>query len=133
MSLVDIMSLIFRSPKLKSIPFLENLQEFHLDLCSSRYCRSPQVSYLWIISGRGWNPNLERSYLLEYSEYEAENWKKYTSGFYIRPMKYLALDTFAIPIYIKFTKTYPFCYLGFFQLGVKLGFDFPVVTPNQNS
>ena len=58
-SLVHLLSLIFRAPNVQSIPFLEHLQEFHLDLCSRRYCRSPQVSCLWMISGQGWNPNLE--------------------------------------------------------------------------
>ena len=67
-SLVHILSLTFRPQKLKSVPFLGHLQEFHLDLCIPIYCRYPQVSCLWMISGRGWNPNLERSYLPEYSE-----------------------------------------------------------------
>ena len=40
----------------------------HLDLCSRRYNNSPQVSCLGMNPGRGWNPNLEESYLLEYSE-----------------------------------------------------------------
>ena len=43
--------------------------------------------------GRGWNPDLEESYLLEYREYEDEPWIICTSGFHIRPMKVLALDT----------------------------------------
>ena len=57
-SLVHLLSLIFGPRKLESVPFLEHLQKFHLDLCSPSYCRSPQVSCLWMISGRGWNPNL---------------------------------------------------------------------------
>ena len=52
--------------------FLEHLQELHLDLCSPIYSNFPQVSYLGMNSGRGWNPNLEGSYLPEYSESEAE-------------------------------------------------------------
>ena len=33
--------------------------------------------------------------------------------------------------YSKFTKNYQFQFLRFFHLGVKLGFEFPGVTPNQ--
>ena len=73
-SLVHLLSRTFVPQKLKSVPFLEHLQEFHLDLRSPIYCRSPQVSCLWMISRRGWNPNLERSYLLEYNESEAALW-----------------------------------------------------------
>ena len=83
--------------------------------------------------GRGWNPNLEESYLLEYSESKVETWIKCSSRFYLRPMKFLAPEPFTILRYIEFTKTYQFQYLGFFQFGVKLGFDFPRVTPNQTS
>ena len=54
------------------MPYLEHLVKFHLDLLIQRYCNSPQVSYLGMNSGRGWNPNLERTYLLEYSESEDE-------------------------------------------------------------
>ena len=43
-SLVHIVSLIFGPPKLNSVPFLEHIQELHLDLCSPIYCNSPQVS-----------------------------------------------------------------------------------------
>ena len=73
-SLFNILGPKFIPHKLQSVSFLEQLQEFHLDLCIPRYCRSPQVSCLWMISGRGWNPNLERSYLPEYSEYEDVCW-----------------------------------------------------------
>ena len=72
MSLVDLLSLIFGTKKLKSVPFLERLHEFHLDLCSPRYINYPQVFCLWMISRRAWNPDFERSYLLEYNESEAE-------------------------------------------------------------
>ena len=34
--------------------------------------------------GRGWNPNLEESYLLEYSESEDETWRQCTLGFYLK-------------------------------------------------
>ena len=82
---------------------------------------------------RGWNPNLEESYLLEYREYEAETQTRCTSGFYLRPVKFSSPKTSAISRYSKCTKPYQFQYLGFFQLGVKLGFDFPGVSPNQKS
>ena len=81
-SLVNFLSFPFGPQKLQSVPFLEHLQEFHLDLCISRYCRSPQMSCLGMNFGRGWNPNLERSYLPEYSEYEADFWTQCSSGCY---------------------------------------------------
>ena len=62
-SLFHLLVLKLGPHKLKSVIFLEHLQEFNLDLCSPIYCRSPQVSCLWMISGRGWNPNLEGSYI----------------------------------------------------------------------
>ena len=40
-SLVHLLSVIFGPKKLNSVPFLEHYQEFHLDLCSPWYCRSP--------------------------------------------------------------------------------------------
>ena len=58
--------------KLKSIPFLEHIHKFNLDFCSSIYNNSPQVSYLGMNPGRGWNPNLEGSYLLEYRKSKDE-------------------------------------------------------------
>ena len=42
--------------------------------------------------GRGWNPDLEESYLQEYREYNAEMFTKGTSGLYLWPMKILAPD-----------------------------------------
>ena len=81
---------------------------------------------------RGWNPNLEESYLLGYSKYEDEIWTNCKSGFYIWPLKFSAHDPFSIPIYSECTKTTRFSIVGFFRLGVKLGFDFPHVLPNQN-
>ena len=89
-----------------------------------------KVSYLGMNSGRGWNPNLEGSYLLEYSESKIELWTHCKSGFYLRPMKISTPDPSPIPTYSECTKTYHFEYLGFFQLRVKLGFDFPGVIPN---
>ena len=80
---------------------------------------------------RGWNPNLEESYLLEYSEYEAETWTQCTSGIYIQPMSFLAPTPSRILIYSESTENISFPILGFFRPGVKLGFDFPKVSPNQ--
>ena len=81
MSLVDLLSLIFRSPKLKSVPFLKHLHEFHLDLCSPWYGNSLQVSCLGMNSGRGWNPNMEGSYLPKYGESGAKFWTQCMLGF----------------------------------------------------
>ena len=65
---------------------MEYLHKFHLDLCSPIYSNYPQVFYLGMNLGRGWNPNLEGSYLLEYSESEAEFWthvhQEYIFGLY---------------------------------------------------
>ena len=90
------------------MPYLENLHKFHLDLVSQGYSYSPQVSCLEMNPGRGWNPDLEESYLLEYSEYEAEFWIQCKSGFYIRPVKFLSLEPSPIPRYSECTKTYQF-------------------------
>ena len=57
MSLLHLLGLKHGPQKVQFVPFLEHLQEFHLDLCSSRYCRSTQMSCLGMNSGRGWNPN----------------------------------------------------------------------------
>ena len=130
-SLVHLQVLKFGSKKLEAMLFLENLQEFHLDLCIPIYCNYPQVSCLGMNSGRGWNPNLERTNLLEYSEYEDEFWIQCSSRFYLRTLEFSAPDTSPISEYSKCSKMQQFQYLGFFQLGVKLGFDFPGVSPNQ--
>ena len=89
------------------------------------------MSCLGINPGRGWNPDLEESYLPKYSESEAETFTKGTSGIYIRPVKVLAHDPSPISRYSECTKTTSFSFLGFFRPGVKLGFDFPKVLPNQ--
>ena len=83
--------------------------------------------------GRGWNPNLEETYLQEYTEYEDEISTQGTSGFYIRPVKILAPNTYPIKRYRKYTKTISFSIIGFLRPWVKLGFDFPIVSPNQKS
>ena len=62
--------------EVKSIPYLECLENFHLDLRIPRYSNYPQLSCLGMNPGRGWNPDLEESYLLENREYEAETWNK---------------------------------------------------------
>ena len=108
MSLFHIQGLKPVPQKSKSIPFLEHLDKFNLDLCSQIYNNSPHVSCLGMNTGRGWNPNWDGSYLPEYSEYEAETWTPCTSVFYIVLVKFLAPKTSTIPIYIKFTKTYQF-------------------------
>ena len=81
--------------------------------------------------GRGWNHDLEESYLPGYSGFEAEIFTHGTSGFYIRRMKVSVPDTSSIPRYIECTKTTCFIILGFFRPGVKLGFDFLRVLLNQ--
>ena len=90
---------------LKSVMFLEHLQEFHLDICIPSYSSSPQVFCLWMNSGRGWNPNLEGSYLPDYSEYEADFWTQCSSGFYLRSLKFSASDTSSKSEYSDCTKT----------------------------
>ena len=52
------------------------------------------------------NPNLEGSYLPEYSESEAAFWTQCTSGFYLRPLQFLASDTSPNAEYSECTKTY---------------------------
>ena len=83
--------------------------------------------------GRGWNPKLEESYLLEYREHESETWTQCTSRIYLQPMKVSASEPSPILKYSEYTKTISFSILGFFRPGVKIGFDFPVVSPNQKS
>ena len=87
---------------------LEHIYKFHLDLSILRYSNYPQVSYLGMNPGRGWNPNLEGTYLLEHRESEAEIWIQSKSGFYIWLVKFLAPDPSPIPRYNEFTKTYQF-------------------------
>ena len=43
--------------------------------------------------GRGWNPDLEESYLQEYSEVEAEIFTNDTSRLYLQPVKISAPDS----------------------------------------
>ena len=81
---------------------------------------------------RGWNLDMEESYLLEYSKSEAETWTQCRSRIYLRPVKVSASDTSSLPRYSECTKTRCFSILWFFRPGVKLGFDFPGVLSNQN-
>ena len=67
--------------------------------------------------GRGWNPDLEETYLREYSEFEAEIFTHGTLGFYIISMKRLAPYTSSIPRYSECTKTTRFSILGFLGPG----------------
>ena len=82
---------------------------------------------------RGWNHDLEESYLQEYSESEAEMFTQCTSGIYLQTLKFSALDPSPILRYSESTKTTSFSILGCFSPGVKLGFEFPRVLPNQKS
>ena len=86
------------------MPFLKS----HLDLRSPRYSNSPQVSCLGRNPRRGWNPNLEESSLLEYSESEVKTWTPCTSGIYLLLVKILAPETSSILRYSECTKTYEF-------------------------
>ena len=80
---------------------------------------------------RGWNPDLEETYLLEYSESEAEMFTQGTSRFYLWPVNILTPNTSSIPRYSERTKTTYFSILVFFMPRVKLGFEFPGVLLNQ--
>ena len=131
MLLVYLLSLKIGPQKLNSISFLEHIHKFHLDLCSPRYSNSPQVSCLWMNPGRGWNHDLEETYLPEYSEYKAKTFTQCTLGIYIQSMKVSALEPSPISRYSESTKTTYFSILGFFKLRVKLGFDFHRFLLNQ--
>ena len=72
MSLVHLQGLKLLPYKVYYVPFLEHLHKCHFDLCIPRYRNSPQVSCLGMNPGIGWNPNLEGSYLLEFSEFESK-------------------------------------------------------------
>ena len=62
---------------------------------------------------RGWKPDLEESYLPEYSESEDETFTESTSGIYLQPVNVSALDPSPISRYIESTKTNSFSILGF--------------------
>ena len=73
-----------------------------------------KLSYLGINLGRGWNPNLEGSYFLGYSESQAKFWKQCKSRFYFCPVKVFIPDPSAIPRYSECTKTYQFYHFRVF-------------------
>ena len=81
--------------------------------------------------GRGWIHDLEELYLPKYSEYEAEMFTQCSAQNFIWPVKSLDFEISPISRYSQCTKTTSFSMLGFFRHGVKLGFDFPRVLPNQ--
>ena len=62
---------------------------------------------------RGWNPDLEESYLPKYSESEVETFTYGTSGIYLRPVKVLAREPSPISRYRGCTKMTIFSLLGF--------------------
>ena len=64
-----------------------------------------------------WNPDLEESYLLEYSEYEDEIFTWGTSGIYLLSIKVSAHDPSPISRYSECTKMTSFSLLGFLVLG----------------
>ena len=104
-SLFHLLGLKIGPQKLNSVSFLEHIHKFNLDLFIPRYSNSPQVSCLWMNSGRGWNSNLEGSYLPEYSESEVKVLIQCTSRFYRRPMQFSAPKPSPISGYRKCTKT----------------------------
>ena len=63
--------------------------------------------------GRGWNPNLEESYLLEYSESEVETFTQATLGIYLRLVKISAPKPSPILSYSECPKMTSFSLLGF--------------------
>ena len=75
---------------------------------SPRYSNSPHVSCLGMNPGRGYNPNLEGSYLPKYSEYEADVWTQDKYGFHLQDLKFSAPEPSQISRYRECTKTYQF-------------------------
>ena len=63
--------------------------------------------------GRGWNPEMEESYLLEYRESEAGTFTQGSSGIYLHPVKLSTRDPSPILRYSKCTKMTSFSLLGF--------------------
>ena len=64
-------------------------------------------------SGRGWNPELEESYLLYYSESEAETFTQGGVRIYICPVKVSSPDPSPIYGYRESSNITSFCLLGF--------------------
>ena len=63
--------------------------------------------------GRGWNPDLEESYLPEYREYEAETFTKFKTQIFIRLVKILESDLSPISLYRESSRITKFSPLGF--------------------
>ena len=63
--------------------------------------------------GRGWNPDLEESYLREYSESEPETSTHGTSGIYFQLVNVSAPNPSPISRYSEFNKMTSFSLLGF--------------------
>ena len=77
MSLFHLRGLKHLPQNVPSVPYMEHLVKFNLDLRNRRYIKSPKVSCLGMNPRLGWKPDLEESYLPEYSDYEAT---KFTQG-----------------------------------------------------
>ena len=63
--------------------------------------------------GIGWNPDLEESYLPEYSKVEAATFTQSYAGIYRWLVKFSAPEPSPISRYNKFTETTSFSILGF--------------------
>ena len=63
--------------------------------------------------GRGWNPKLDESCLLFYSEYEAKNITQGTETFHIHLFKVSTPDTSSISRNNESPNMTSFCLLGF--------------------
>ena len=63
--------------------------------------------------GRGWNPNLEESYLPEYSDSEAEIFTQCTTRISLWPVKILASKASAISHYSESARITKLSLLGF--------------------
>ena len=70
--------------------------------------------------GRGWNPDLEESYLREYSEYKDEIFTYGTSRIYIQPTNFLAPDPSPIFRYSKSLNMTSFSLLRFSSMNPNL-------------
>ena len=115
MSLFHLRGLRLLPHKLNSVTYVEHLAKFHLDLCIPRYSNYTKVFYLGMNARRGWNPDLEESYLPEYSEFEAETFTQGTSRIIFQHVNVSDLDPSPIYIYSECTKTTSFSILGFFR------------------
>ena len=69
---------------------------------------------------RGWNLDLEESYLPEYTKSEDAIFTHGTSGIYLRSVKVSSSDPSPISRYSECTKTTSFSILGFYIRPVKV-------------